>query len=50
MKISQGRNLAVGLRDTDEFGPSPEGTVGTIRELSNVPGLKSLFVFFPNVR
>jgi len=25
MKISQGRNLAVGLRDKDEFGPSPDG-------------------------
>ena len=48
MKISQGRNLAVGLHDKDEFGPSPDGTVSTIREFSNVPGLKNLFVFFLN--
>jgi hypothetical protein len=50
MKISQGQNLAVGLYDKDEFGPSPDGTVSTIRELSNVPGLKNPFVFFPNGR
>jgi hypothetical protein len=50
MKISQGRNLAVGLHDKDDFGPSPDGTVSTIREFSNVPGLKSLSVFLPNGR
>ena len=48
MKVSQGRNLAVGLRDKDEFGPSPDGTVSIIHEFSNVPGLKNLFVFFLN--
>ena len=48
MKISQGRNLAVGLHDKDEFGPSPDGTVSTIREFSNVPGLKNPFVFLLN--
>jgi len=48
MKISQGRNLAVGLRDKDEFGPSPDGTVSTIREFSNVPGLKNFFVLLLN--
>ena len=35
MKISQGQNLAVGLRDKDEFGPSPDGTVSTIHVRSS---------------
>jgi hypothetical protein len=48
MKISQGQNLAVGLHDKDDFAPSPDGTVSPIRELSNVPGPKNLFVFLLN--
>lgn len=48
MKISQGQNLVVGLRDKDEFGPSPGETGRTHWQFSNVPGPKCLFVFVPN--
>jgi len=48
MKISQGRNLAVGLRDKDEFGPSPGETGCAHPQFSTVPRPKSVFVFVPN--